>query len=51
MIVFVSELHEPDLQRTGRHPSLGVMALGDMIKIVYRHNHMHERDLRQALPE
>ena len=50
MIACVSALSEADLEKHGRHPFLGVIALGDMIKAVYRHNRMHERDLQGALP-
>lgn len=48
MIAWVSGLSESDLQKTGRHPFLGVTTLGEMIKMVYRHNQIHLRELRQV---
>ncbi len=49
MVAFVSTLSEADLEKRGRHPYLGLMSLGAMIKVVYRHNRLHERDLREIL--
>ena len=48
MIAWVSGLSESDLQKTGRHPFLGVTTLSEMIKMVYRHNQIHLRDLRRT---
>jgi len=47
MIAWVSGLSESDLQKRGRHPFLGITNLGEMIKMVYRHNQIHLRKLRQ----
>lgn len=44
-----ARLSAADLQRTGRHPFLGVAPLGDMLQLLYRHNQIHQRDIRQAL--
>ncbi len=49
MMAFVSGLSEADLEKQGRHPYLGIMTLGDMIKVVYQHNRLHQRDLREIL--
>ena len=38
-----------DLERTGRHPYLGMATLADILKIIYRHNQIHIRDLRKIL--
>lgn len=46
MIAWVSSLSESDLQKKGRHPFLGVTTMGEMIKMVYRHNQIHLRDPR-----
>jgi len=46
MIAWVSGLSGSELQKTGRHPFLGVTTLGEMIKMVYRHNQIHLRELR-----
>jgi hypothetical protein len=43
----LAEISPSDLQKRGRHPFLGVTTLGEMIKMVYRHNQIHLRKLRQ----
>lgn len=45
----VSGLTEDDLQRIGRHPFLGPASVLDIIKLIYRHNQIHQRDLRRTL--
>lgn len=47
--LFVASLSAQDLQRQGRHPWLGVVALEEMVKLLYRHNAIHERDIRRVL--
>lgn len=47
----VAGMSEEDLQRTGRHPFLGISPLIDMIKLMYRHNQIHQRDIRRAFAE
>ena len=47
MVDWVAALSEGELQLTGRHPFLGMTTLGEMIKMVYRHNQIHYRDLRK----
>jgi hypothetical protein len=42
----VAQMRPDDLQRMGRHPFLGVVALADTIKLLYRHNQIHIRDIR-----
>ncbi len=49
MIVWVSGLQVSDLQKAGRHPFLGVTTLSEMIKMIYRHNQIHYRDVRKAM--
>jgi hypothetical protein len=49
MMNWVSTLSAADLEKPGRHPFLGVTTLAEMIKMVYRHNQIHTRDLRQAI--
>lgn len=51
MIVLVASFSEADLQKQGRHPFLGQTTLAEMIKMVYRHNQIHFRDLRKILGE
>ena len=38
-----------DLERTGRHPYLGIAPLAEIIKIIYRHNQIHIREIRKVL--
>lgn len=49
MIVWVSEIDDSDLEKTGRHPFLGQTTLREMIKMVYLHNQIHYRDIKKAL--
>ena len=49
LVKFVEGLSEADLERVGRHPFLGQVALGTMIKMIYRHNMLHQRDIQQAI--
>ena len=46
---FVASLKPEDLQRQGRHPFLGITSLAEIIKIIYRHNQIHQREIRQEL--
>lgn len=48
-VVLVSEMSTDDLLKEGRHPFLGVVPLTDMIKLIYRHNQIHLRDIRRLL--
>lgn len=48
-VQIVQDLTSPDLERMGRHPFLGVTRLVDIIKMMYRHNQIHQRDLRRVL--
>ena len=45
----VSRMQPEDLARVGRHPFLGVASLEEIIKLLYRHNQIHQRDIRRAL--
>ena len=38
-----------DLSRLGRHPFLGMTTLEEIVKLLYRHNQIHQRDIRKAL--
>lgn len=49
MTTWVSGLTDEDLSKEGRHPFLGMVPLADMIKMVYRHNQIHFRDIRKVL--
>lgn len=45
----VSRLTQDDLLRRGRHPFLGDASVEEMIKLIYRHNQIHLRDIRRAM--
>lgn len=45
----VANMSESDLQKIGRHPFLGETTLVEMIKLMYRHNQIHQRDIRKAV--
>lgn len=45
----VASLSQDDLVRSGRHPFLGVAPLADIIKLIYRHNQIHQREMRRVL--
>ena len=49
MAAWVAARRPEDLDVLGRHPFLGPTSLADMIKMVYRHNQIHLRDLRRQL--
>lgn len=44
----VSRMSPSDLERSGRHPFLGIASLEAMVKLLYRHNQLHQRDIRRA---
>lgn len=48
-IKLVSEMDNLDLTKKGRHPFLGVSSLADIIKLIYRHNQIHIREVRKIL--
>jgi hypothetical protein len=43
----VSGMNPEDLIRSGRHPFLGAATLDEIIKLMYRHNQIHQRDIRK----
>ena len=44
---WVSKLSMEDLAMEGRHPYMGQVQLGEMIKMIYLHNQLHFRDFRK----
>jgi len=50
-INLVREMSAHDLQKVGRHPFLGLATIEDIIKLIYRHNQIHVRDMRKVLQE
>lgn len=49
MVAWVSGLDDAELERTGRHPFLGVTTLREMVKLLYIHNQTHVRDIRKVM--
>lgn len=50
-IEWLHSLAPQDLLKTGRHPWLGVAPLEEMIQLLYRHNQIHQRDIRKLFAE
>lgn len=48
-IVMVETCSDADLDREGRHPFFGWLPLEKLFKFIYRHNMIHERDIKRAL--
>jgi uncharacterized protein (TIGR03083 family) len=48
-LAFIDGLTDADLDRVGRHPWFGRVPIEYMSKLIYRHNMLHERDVRRAL--
>jgi hypothetical protein len=42
-------MNDEDLLKQGRHPFLGIASLEDILKLMYRHNQIHQRDIRRGL--
>jgi len=45
----VQKITEADLDRVGYHPWFGDTPLENMLKLVYRHNMIHQRDIEKAI--
>ena len=48
-IQLVLQMSDADLSTEGRHPWLGIAPVEDIIKLMYRHNQIHQRDIRKTL--
>jgi hypothetical protein len=48
-IALTASFTDDDLDRRGNHPLLGEMPLEDFVKLIYRHDKMHMRDVQHAL--
>ncbi|HBX71167.1 MAG TPA: hypothetical protein DEH25_17780 [Chloroflexi bacterium] len=48
-IELIFQMDDADLAKQGRHPWLGVAPVEDMLKLLYRHNQIHQRDIRKVL--
>ncbi len=45
----VQAMSDADFDRLGRHPWLGRAPLEQILKLLYRHTMLHERDIRKAV--
>lgn len=45
----VAQMKPDDLKRSGRHPFLGIASLEEIIKLMYLHNQIHQRDIRKRI--
>jgi uncharacterized protein (TIGR03083 family) len=48
-VAMMAGMADSDFDRIGRHPWFGRVPLEHMGKLIYRHNMLHERDIRKAL--
>ncbi len=46
---WIALLKQEDLDKRGWHPFLGLAPLTEVVKLIYRHNQIHQRDIRKAL--
>lgn len=46
-VTLVQQLAPEDLQKRGRHPFLGVTTVEEILKLIYRHQQIHLRDVRK----
>ena len=50
-IQMVANIGEDELEIWGRHPFLGESQIKDMVKLMYLHVRIHERDIKKVLEE
>ena len=48
-ILLVSGMRPEELNLQGRHPFLGMTTIEEILKMLYRHNQLHQRDIRRAI--
>lgn len=48
-VAFLQTLTDADLDREGRHPWFGFDKIEKFVKLTYRHNMIHQRDIRRTL--
>jgi DinB family protein len=49
MIAMVEKMEDADFDKMGRHPFLGMERIERILKLVYRHVMLHQRDITRAL--
>ena len=48
-VKMVEGMTEADLEKVGRHPFLGLAPVEDILKLMYRHAQIHQRDIRRQI--
>jgi hypothetical protein len=48
-VELVGGMDEADFEREGRHPFFGRSSMEKLLKLIYRHNMLHLRDIRREL--
>ena len=48
-VQMILDMSDTALATEGRHPWLGVVPIEEMFKLMYRHNQIHQRDIRKTL--
>ncbi len=51
VIELVNTLRAEDLDQQGRHPFLGMASVRQILKLLYRHDQMHQSDIQKALEQ
>ena len=51
LVKWVSKRSQDDLALEGRHPYMGQVNLGEMLKMIYLHNQLHFRDFRKSVEQ
>jgi len=51
LVKWVSKRSQDDLALEGRHPFMGQVNLGEMLKMIYLHNQLHFRDFRKSVEQ
>ncbi|MBI3241695.1 MAG: DinB family protein [Chloroflexi bacterium] len=49
IVEIAQSMADADFDRVGRHPWFGRVPLENMLKLIYRHNMIHQRDIAKAL--
>ena len=47
----VRAMSDDDFARQGRHPYFGITTIDKMLKLIYRHTMIHQRDIRRAIDQ
>ncbi len=50
-IAMVRKMDDFDLDLQGRHPFLGIAPISEILKLMYRHTQLHQRDIRKLLKD